>query len=142
MCPSLHIRLTKTPTRHKATTKKNILSRGGCTYGDQPAMLMYGIAIKPLILKLQTPRTVERGTLTKARQLQGALQQLQKLFESLSNQGDSFGYHFKAPKCQMIAKPWTKKRPKIFLQTPKYKFSKVLEFSDPLSAVKWKCGRF
>ena len=62
MCPSLHIPLSnsyQTPSR-LFVDKKAIISRVGCTQGDPLAMLMYGIAIKPLILKLQTPKIVQK----------------------------------------------------------------------------------
>ena len=61
LCRSLHIPLSnfyQTPCR-LFVDKKDILSQDGCTQVDPLAMLMYGIAIKSLILKLQTPRTVK-----------------------------------------------------------------------------------
>ena len=99
---------------------------------------MYGIAIKPLILKLQTPRTVQKWYADDGNAA-GTLQQLHELFENLSNQGPSFGYHVNATKCQLIVKPSTKQKAEIFLQTQMSKFSIVREFSDQLLAVTRIC---
>ena len=98
----------QTPSR-LLIDKKVILSRKGCTQGDPLAMLMYGIALKPLILKLQTPGIVQRWYADDG-SAAGSLQQLHKLFENLSNQAPSFGYHVNPLKCQLIFKPSIKGR--------------------------------
>ena len=128
-------------TSHLLVDKKTILSREGCTQGDPLAMLMYGIAIKPPILKLQTPRTVQKWYADNGNAA-WTLQQLHELFENLSNQGPSFGYHVNVPKLQLIVKPSTKQKAKIFLRKSMSKFSMVREFSDQLLAVTSICRVF
>ena len=135
--PHTSYKLLPTPSQ-LFVDKKAILSREGCTQGDPLAMLMYGIAIKPLILKLQTPRTVQKWYADDGNAA-GTLQQLHELFENLSNQGPSFGYPVNAPKCQLIVKSSTKQKAEIFLQTQISKFSMVREFSDQLLAVTRIC---
>ena len=70
-------------------------------------MIMYGIEIKPPILQLQMPRTVQKWYADNSNAAE-SLQQLHELFKNLSNQGPSFGYHVNAPKCQLIVKLTTK----------------------------------
>ena len=111
MCPSLHIPL---PNSYQTLSplfvdRKAILSCVGSTQGELLAMLMYRIAIRPLILKLQTPRIVQKWYADDGNAA-GSLQQLHELFEDPSNQGPSFGYHVNAPKRQLIAKPSTKQK--------------------------------
>ena len=121
--------------------KKAILSREGCTQGDPLAMLKYGIAIKPLILKLQTSKTVQKGYVHNGNAA-GTLRLLHELFKNLSNQGPSFGYHVNAPKCQLIVKPSTKQKAEKLLQAPMSQFSMVREFSDQFLAVTRICRSF
>ena len=70
---------------------------------------MYEIAIKPLILKLQTPKIVQKWYADDGNAA-GSIQQPHELFENLSNQGPSFGCHVNAPKCQLIVKPTRKRK--------------------------------
>ena len=46
-------------TKFLFCSQKSYLLRESCTQGDPPAMLMYGIAMKPLIQKLQTTRIAQ-----------------------------------------------------------------------------------
>ena len=99
MRTSLHMRLSNSyqTTNCLFVDKKAIFSREGCTHGYPLAMLMYGVAIKPLILKLQTRKIVQKWYADDGNAA-GLLQQLHELFGNLSSQGSSFGYHVNAPK--------------------------------------------
>ena len=86
-------------------------------------MLMYGIAIKPLILKLQTPRTIQMW-------FAGNGNAAGSLFENLSNQRPSFCYYVYAPECQLIVKPLTEQKADNFVSNNKVQTLNGRMFSD------------
>ena len=129
MCPALHIPLSNfyQTTSRLFNDKNAILSCEGCTQGDPLAMLMYGFAIKPLTLKQQTPKIVQKWYADNGNAA-GSLQQLHEHFENLSNHGPSFGYHVNAPRCQLFVRPLLKQKAKNLFANTMSKFSMMQEF--------------
>ena len=86
MSPSLYIPPSNTyqTTSSLFVDKSAFFSQKSCTPGDPIAMLMYGIAKKPLILNLQTPKIVQKWY-ADGGNAAGSLQQQPELFENLSH---------------------------------------------------------
>ena len=119
ICPSIYCALNnsyQTPS-NLYVDKQTLLSQEGCTQGDPLARLMYGIASRPLIDRMNMESVSQKwhaddGTAA------GTIEKLLLFFKQLNKIGEGFGYFVNAPKCQLIVKPHTIEKAKhIFNNT-------------------------
>ena len=78
-------------------------SEKGVTQGDPFSMAMYGIAILPLIKKLNVTETSQKWY-TDDGNSAGELTKLRELFRVLQEDGPNYRYFINGPKCQLITK--------------------------------------
>ena len=106
LCPSLHVTLQNSYSHpsHLYIGKSTILSQEGTTQGDPLAMAMYGIAILPLISRLDSDSLTQKWYADDG-SVVGKLKDIRALFDKLTQLGPNYGYLVNPPKCQLIIKP-------------------------------------
>lgn len=82
---------------------RTMLSEEGCTQGDPLAMCIYGIAILPLIEKINRSDVTQKWYADDGN-VAGKLSSLRHLFDDICKHGPPHGYSVNAPKCQLIIK--------------------------------------
>ena len=82
---------------------KELLSREGTTQGDPPAMAMYGIAVFPLIERVENEQKLKRWYADDG-SVSGKLEDLRRILDNAIKHGKHFGYKEKPSKCHPIAK--------------------------------------
>ena len=103
-CPSF-LTATKNsyPSKLFVNKKKTIYSQEGTTQGDPLAMVMYGLAIIPLIKLLSVDDVTQKWYADDGIAV-GKLSNLRTVLDKIVSLGKFFGYHVKAFKCQLIVK--------------------------------------
>ena len=106
LCPSLHVALQNSYSHpsYLYIGKSTILSQEGTTEGDPLAMVMYEIAILPLITRLHNVSLTQKWYADDG-SLVGKLKDIRALFDKLTQLGPKYGYLVNPPKCQLIIKP-------------------------------------
>ena len=78
-------------------------SEEGTTQGDPLSMAMYGIAILPLIKRLNVTETSQKWCADDGNS-EGEQTNLREVFRVLQEDGLNYGYFISGPKCQLITK--------------------------------------
>ena len=108
ICPSVYCALNnsyQTPS-NLCVDKQTLLSQEGCTQGDPLAMLMYDIASRPLIDRMNMESVAQKWYADDG-PAAGTIEKLLLFFKQLNKIDEGFGYFVNAPKCQLIVKPHT-----------------------------------
>ena len=93
---------------------KKLQSKEGTTQGDPLAMAMYGIAIIPLIERLENDEICQKWYADDGSAV-GNLDDLKVTLEKVIEHGKAFGYYVKSSKCKLIVKDGLKeKAAKVF----------------------------
>ena len=106
LCPSLLNAITNSYSAPSKlyVNKKVLWSREGTTQGDPLAMAMYGVAIIPLIRKLETQDVLQKWFADDGNAV-GSLKNLRKILDVVETTGKGFGYVVKPSKCHLVCKP-------------------------------------
>ena len=106
LCPSLRVALQNSYSypSHLYIGKSTILSQEGTTQGDPLPMAMYGIAILPLISRLQNDSLTQKWYANDG-SVVGKLKDIRAFFDKLTQLGPKYGYLVNPRKCQLIIKP-------------------------------------
>ena len=116
LCPSLlnAIKNSYSTPSKLYVNNKTLWSREGTTQGDPLAMAMYGVAIIPLIRKLDQKEIMQKWFADDGNAV-GSLQNLRKMLDLVETTGQGFGYFVKPSKCHLICKPeYAEEAKKIF----------------------------
>ena len=119
LCPSLlnAIKNSYSTPSKLYVNNKTLWSREGTTQGDPLAMAMYGVAIIPLIRKLDQKEIMQKWFADDGNAA-GSLQNLRKMLDLVETTGQGFGYFVKLSKCHLICKPeYAEEAKKIFQGT-------------------------
>ena len=90
-------------------------SEEGVTQRDPLSMAMYGIAILPLIKRLNMTETSQKWYADDGNSA-GELTKLREVFRVLQEDGPNYGYFINDPKCQLITKKNMMEEAKSFSQ--------------------------
>ena len=103
--PSLHVALQNSYSHpsHLYIGKSTILSQEGTTQGDPLAIARCGIAIQPLITRLQNDSLTQKWYADDG-SVVSKLKDIRALSDKLTQLGPKCGYFINSPKCQLIIK--------------------------------------
>ena len=105
LCPSLNVALQNSYSHpsHLYIGKSTILSQEGTTQGDLLAIARCGIAIQPLITRLQNDSLTQKWYADDG-SVVSKLKDIRALSDKLTQLGPKCGYFVNPPKCQLIFK--------------------------------------